>query len=63
MVKIQATKNGPFKVSGPITVEDAEGNTKEFKEGEDAWLCRCGQSKNRPYCDGTHKKIGFKSNK
>jgi len=61
--KVTSTKDGPLKVSGGVTVEDAQGEKKDFKESKDAWLCRCGASKNKPYCDGSHKRIGFKADK
>jgi CDGSH-type Zn-finger protein len=57
---IQAQVNGNLKVAGPVSVVSATGEVKEFGEGETTWLCRCGQSKNKPYCDGTHKKSGFR---
>ncbi len=60
---IKALKDGPLQVSGGVQVEDAHGEKKEFEAGKDAWLCRCGASKNKPYCDGSHKRIGFKSDK
>jgi CDGSH-type Zn-finger protein len=59
-VTIQAQVNGNLKVTGPVTVVSATGEVKEFAKGETTWLCRCGHSGNKPYCDGTHKKIGFK---
>jgi CDGSH-type Zn-finger protein len=55
---IQASKNGPFLVKGPLQLTDAEGNAVPTK-GETVALCRCGQSTTKPFCDGTHKKIGF----
>lgn len=59
-VTIQAFKNGPFIVKGAVKVLDHEGN--EFNpEGKAIALCRCGQSDNRPFCDGTHNKCGFAS--
>jgi CDGSH-type Zn-finger protein len=61
--KVKATKDGPYKVDGSVVIEDASGGTKKFKEDQAVWLCRCGASKNKPYCDGTHKKIGFKAEK
>lgn len=61
--KVTSIKNGPLKVGGGVEVTDAKGGVKVFKENEDAWLCRCGASKNKPYCDGTHNKIGFKADK
>ena len=57
-VTITTRPNGPYLVKGPITLLDPEG--KEFKvEGEVVALCRCGGSTRKPFCDGTHSKIGF----
>ncbi len=61
-VKVKAVKDGPLQVSGGVNVEDASGDEKAF-DNNDAWLCRCGASKDKPYCDGSHKKIGFKADK
>lgn len=58
-VKITVFNNGPFRVEGDVTLVDADG--KEFTKKEKFSLCRCGQSSNKPYCDGTHNKIGFES--
>ena len=66
-VKITARKNGPYRVEAPIgSVElvDADGNPYDLstrvKEGKLAFsLCRCGGSVQKPFCDGTHSKIGF----
>ena len=59
-VTIQAFKNGPFIVKGAVKVLDHQGN--EFRpEGKAIALCRCGQSGNRPFCDGTHNGCGFAS--
>ena len=56
--KITALDNGPYLVKDPAVVVDAEGN--EFpSERETIALCRCGASTNKPFCDGTHSKIGF----
>jgi uncharacterized Fe-S cluster protein YjdI len=57
--QVQASENGPLLVSGGVRVVDAEGNV--LFEGERAALCRCGGSGNKPFCDGTHKEIGFRS--
>jgi len=57
-VRIRPLKNGPLEVSGLVDVVDRDGNPKPA--GEDPiYLCRCGQSANKPFCDGTHKKVGF----
>ncbi len=63
ITKITTIKDGPYQVDGPITVEDAGGQAKEVPAGESVWLCRCGASKTKPFCDGTHKTNGFKSDK
>jgi CDGSH-type Zn-finger protein len=54
-VKIQATPNGPLKVEGDFTVQKADGSLAPHKD-QTAYLCRCGQSTNQPFCDGSHKK-------
>ncbi len=59
-VKITALDNGPYLVKDLVVVVDAEGN--EFpSERETIALCRCGGSTNKPFCDGTHSKIGFRA--
>jgi len=60
--KVKAVKDGPLQMSGGVTVQDASGKEKSFDK-TDAWLCRCGASKDKPYCDGSHQKIGFKAEK
>lgn len=59
MAKIGVQKDGPYMVEG-IAVVDWNGNPYPSKTAQIA-LCRCGASKDKPYCDGTHLKIGFKS--
>ena len=49
--------NGPLKMSGPFTIKDANGQI--LFHGEKALLCRCGESKNPPFCDGSHTRIDF----
>lgn len=57
--KIVALDHGPFLVRGPVVV-DAEGN--EFpSERATMALCRCGGSTKKPFCDGTHSKLGFRA--
>ncbi|MBC7852355.1 MAG: CDGSH iron-sulfur domain-containing protein [Pirellulaceae bacterium] len=52
--------NGPLLVQGPITVIDAAGNQFQLPDNKPAVaLCRCGQSKNKPFCDGSHKACNF----
>ena len=57
-VTIQALKNGPLLVKGPVEVKDAAGQPLPTSEQAIA-LCRCGQSSTKPFCDGSHKKVGF----
>ena len=60
-VTIQTRPNGPYLVKGPLRLIDADGH--EFQvTGDTIALCRCGGSTNKPFCDGTHTRIGFKSN-
>ena len=54
---LQVLPNGPVIISGPCEITLPDGR-KEIKEGKIA-LCRCGASGNKPYCDGSHVKIGF----
>jgi len=54
---IEVVKNGPYRVSGLCRVRDARGEDVPAR-GRFA-LCRCGSSSNKPFCDGTHAKIGF----
>jgi CDGSH-type Zn-finger protein len=61
-VVIKVRQNGPYKVTGPITLIDADGNEYEVGEpGESIVLCRCGGSTTKPFCDGTHSKVGFEA--
>jgi 3-phenylpropionate/trans-cinnamate dioxygenase ferredoxin subunit len=56
---IQVKPKGPYIVTGSFTVTDIQGNKIETKEKVS--LCRCGASTNKPFCDGTHSKIGFEA--
>jgi len=57
-LELRASENGPLLVSGGVRILDADGEL--LYEGERAALCRCGGSSNKPFCDGTHKKKGFR---
>ncbi|HEY3265676.1 MAG TPA: CDGSH iron-sulfur domain-containing protein [Armatimonadota bacterium] len=59
-VEIEVLKNGPYIVTGSVSLKDADGNAYELKKSAIA-LCRCGGSVNKPFCDGTHSKIGFQA--
>ena len=61
-VEIKARHNGPYRVEGPIRVIDADGNEYDLSDrGPVIALCRCGGSTTKPFCDGTHSKIGFQA--
>ncbi|OGA22430.1 MAG: hypothetical protein A3I02_04925 [Betaproteobacteria bacterium RIFCSPLOWO2_02_FULL_67_26] len=57
---ITCSTDGSLGVGGDFELVDAKGGVAG--RGNLTWLCRCGGSGNKPFCDGTHKKIGFKSN-
>ena len=56
-VTVTPQPNGPLKVSGAMEIVSGTGRT--INRTTTAALCRCGASANKPYCDGSHKKIGF----
>ena len=61
-VKITVKKNGPYRIEaeeGVIEMFDADGNKYDLTGKPAFSLCRCGGSVNKPFCDGTHSKIGF----
>ena len=60
VVEIKVRDDGPYKVTGPVRLVDAEGNTWDLEEGPIA-LCRCGLSDSKPFCDRTHREGGFRS--
>ena len=57
--KITVNENGPLKVEGDLAITDHQGNPIPTTEGRPYHLCRCGASENKPFCDGSHKKIDF----
>ncbi len=54
---IKVLPKGPYFIEGKVNLLDASGN--KIEAGEKIVLCRCGASTNKPFCDGTHSKIGF----
>ena len=71
-MQIRVSENGPYLVSGAVPIArqsivvDAEGNSTGWRQGrtyatkESCALCRCGQSANKPFCDGSHARVGFR---
>jgi CDGSH-type Zn-finger protein/uncharacterized Fe-S cluster protein YjdI len=58
-LKVTPKPDGPLKIDGALEVCSGTGRT--ITRGTETWLCRCGGSANKPFCDGTHRKNGFKS--
>jgi CDGSH-type Zn-finger protein len=59
-VTIRLRDHGPLVVEGPCRIIDADGAEYVISSEKKAVaLCRCGQSKRRPFCDGTHKECGW----
>ena len=59
MNSIIVTANGPYECRGSIDLCDAAGSL--LARESEVWLCRCGQSQNKPYCDGSHEKANFQN--
>jgi len=56
-LSVTAQANGSLAVTGVFTMRAPDGSMLSY--GDQAWLCRCGQSNNKPFCDGTHRTVGF----
>ena len=59
--KITPTDNGPYLVEGPVSVVDADGTEFNVTEQTTIFLCRCGGSRTKPFCDGTHETLHFQA--
>lgn len=57
--KLTVMPNGPVMVEGNLTINKMTG--ENIKDAEKVFLCRCGHSSNKPFCDGAHKKEDFKA--
>ena len=60
-VKITIRPNGPYVVEGEVELIDPTGATVDTAERQRIALCRCGASVTKPFCDGTHSKVGFQA--
>jgi CDGSH-type Zn-finger protein len=60
VARIEILEDGPLYVTGPVVVVDHLGNEIPPKKPGRYALCRCGGSQTKPFCDGTHSKIGFR---
>ncbi|HSR65514.1 MAG TPA: CDGSH iron-sulfur domain-containing protein [Xanthomonadaceae bacterium] len=59
MLAVEPTRDGPLHVTGNLEVVSGTGHT--VNRVTETWLCRCGRSNNKPYCDGSHRKAGFRA--
>lgn len=59
VLAVEPQKNGPLKVTGNLEVVSGTGHTLD--RVTETWFCRCGHSKNKPFCDGSHRKVGFEA--
>lgn len=57
-ISVEVLPNGPLLIRGIITLRDTQGN--EVTKGPVTALCRCGATRNKPFCDGAHARVGFK---
>jgi CDGSH-type Zn-finger protein len=60
-VEIICNANGPLRLIGEFAIKDPAGNEFGLAGRTIISLCRCGHSENKPFCDGTHARIGFQS--
>jgi CDGSH-type Zn-finger protein len=60
-VTITVRENGPYRITGPFRLLDADGNAYELTEGETVALCRCGGSATKPFCDKSHRELCFEA--
>jgi CDGSH-type Zn-finger protein len=60
-VTIKVRENGPYRVTGPFTLIDADGVAYELPAGDTVALCRCGHSRTKPFCDKSHREAGFEA--
>lgn len=56
---VEPRANGPLHLTGSLEIVSGTGRT--VGRATDTWLCRCGQSASKPYCDGTHRRVGFEA--
>ncbi len=57
--KITPRHNGPYRIEGDFEIVDPEGKVFGLAGRTAVSLCRCGHSANKPFCDGSHKTVGF----
>lgn len=63
-IEVKTLKNGPYQLSGDLSaleLKDKDGNPYDLAGKPSVYLCRCGGSTTKPFCDGQHSKIGFEA--
>ena len=63
-VEVVGTKNGPYLLTGDLSqleLRDGDGNLYDLSGKSRIFLCRCGASTTKPFCDGQHSRIGFQA--
>ncbi len=58
---VGVANNGPLRISGEFVIKDAQGREFDVSGREAVSFCRCGNSNNKPFCDGSHNRVGFQS--
>jgi len=64
VIDVVATKNGPYLLTGDLSqleLRDGDGNLFDLAGKRRIFLCRCGASMTKPFCDGQHSRIGFQA--
>lgn len=61
MAKITVNNNGSLRIEGEFAIHDAQGQAFDLAGRTVISLCRCGHSENKPFCDGSHKRVAFQS--
>ena len=58
---IVCEQHGPYCVSGTFVITNGQGNNVDLDGQDTVYLCRCGHSNNKPFCDGSHTTVGFQA--
>ena len=61
VVEIKVRDDGPYKITGPVRLVDADGTAFDVPADRPLALCRCGRSATKPFCDKSHRATGFRS--
>jgi CDGSH-type Zn-finger protein len=57
--RVTPKENGSLRIEGDFQIVDMQGNVYDLGGRTSVSLCRCGQSRNKPFCDGSHRTAGF----